>query len=113
MLNRGNDGKVNLGTPQPGLVSTQSTIQCSGNVNLQTMHWMETQPEPFPDMSVSRQCVDFEGLTEWRRTLSLNMTQYRKLLAKPQGAKEQTMDEQYFALFPDELEEHRKHHNSN
>lgn len=25
-------------------------IQCSGNVNLITMHWVETQSYPFPDM---------------------------------------------------------------
>ena len=25
-------------------------IQCSGNVNLITMHWTETQKVPFPDM---------------------------------------------------------------
>ena len=28
------------------------TLQCSGNVNLMTLHWVETQEYPFPDMSV-------------------------------------------------------------
>ncbi len=28
-------------------------LQCSGNVNLITMHWVETQEYPFPDMCVS------------------------------------------------------------
>ena len=27
-------------------------LQCSGNVNLITMHWVETQDYPFPDMYV-------------------------------------------------------------
>lgn len=26
------------------------TLQCSGNVNLITLHWVETQEYPFPDM---------------------------------------------------------------
>lgn len=29
-------------------------LQCSGNANLITMHWVETQDYPFPDMYVGR-----------------------------------------------------------
>lgn len=57
-------------------------IQCSGNVNLITMHWVETQPYPFPDMSVNRQCVDFDALTAWRREHTLDMDKYVATMRK-------------------------------
>ena len=38
------------------------TIQCSGNVNLITLHWIAELTYLFPDMSINKQCVDFEHL---------------------------------------------------
>ncbi|KAI5458861.1 hypothetical protein BGZ63DRAFT_514274, partial [Mariannaea sp. PMI_226] len=51
-------------------------LQCSGNLNLITYHWVETQPYPFPDMSVNRQCANFGALTSWRKENTVNMTKY-------------------------------------
>ncbi|KAK8066275.1 hypothetical protein PG997_013022 [Apiospora hydei] len=57
-------------------------IQCSGNVNLITMHWVEEQPYPFPDMSVNRQCIDFDKLSTWRKDNTLDMEKYVKTMRK-------------------------------
>lgn len=48
-------------------------LQCSGNLNLVTMHWVEMEPWPFPDMSVNRKCIDFDYLTEWRLENSVDL----------------------------------------
>ncbi|KAK8030712.1 hypothetical protein PG990_000446 [Apiospora arundinis] len=57
-------------------------IQCSGNVNLITMHWVEEQPYPFPDMSVNRQCINFDKLSQWRKENTLDMEKYVKTMRK-------------------------------
>lgn len=51
-------------------------LQCSGNVNLVTLHWQETQPDPMPDFSINRQCVAFDRLTEWRKEHSVDRQIY-------------------------------------
>jgi hypothetical protein len=56
-------------------------LQCSGNVNLLTMHWTETKSFPFPDMSVNRKCVDFDGLTSWRKENTIDMDQWVRTTA--------------------------------
>ena len=60
-------------------------IQCSGNVNLITMHWVEEQPYPFPDMSVNRQCINFDSLSQWRKKNTLDMEKYVKTMRKKEG----------------------------
>ncbi|KAK8012775.1 hypothetical protein PG991_010150 [Apiospora marii] len=60
-------------------------IQCSGNVNLITMHWVEEQPYPFPDMSVNRQCIDFDKLSQWRKENTLDMEKYVETMRKKEG----------------------------
>ncbi|KAK7954062.1 hypothetical protein PG996_014948 [Apiospora saccharicola] len=60
-------------------------IQCSGNVNLITMHWVEEQPYPFPDMSVNRQCINFDKLSQWRKDNTLDMDKYVETMRKKEG----------------------------
>ncbi|TPX14414.1 uncharacterized protein E0L32_005378 [Thyridium curvatum] len=75
-------------------------LQCSGNVNLVTMHWLDTQDYPFPDMSIERQCVDFEGLTAWRRRSTLDMDKWARVMArKPPGVKEEKAPEEFHTYF--------------
>lgn len=74
-------------------------IQCSGNVNLIMMNWVETQDYPFPDMSINRQCVDFEKLTQWRQESTIDMDKYVRVMMKPVGVKEMKQSEEYFAFF--------------
>jgi hypothetical protein len=61
------------------------TIQCTGNVNLITMHWVETQMYPFPDMSINKQCINFEKLTEWRKENTLDLDKYTETMKKKEG----------------------------
>jgi hypothetical protein len=52
-------------------------IQCSGNLNLITMHWVKEEPWPFPDMSMNKQCVaDFGMLTDWRKENQADLGKY-------------------------------------
>jgi hypothetical protein len=54
-------------------------LQCSSNVNLITMHWVDTQSYPYPDMSINRQCVNFDKLTEWRKVFDAVRSGLREL----------------------------------
>lgn len=81
-------------------------LQCSGNLNLMTLHWVETQEQPWPDMSINRQCVDFDGITEFRKARSLDMEKYKKVMLKPDGVKELPAPDQYYVYFDKENPNH-------
>lgn len=56
------------------------TIQCSGNLNLITMHWVNEEPNPFPDMSMNKQCLaDFDYLTQWRKDNEVDLETYKNI----------------------------------
>ncbi|KUI53434.1 hypothetical protein VP1G_00904 [Cytospora mali] len=76
-------------------------LVCSGNVNLITMHWVETQQHPFPDMSVNRQCINFDKLTKWRKESTVDMDHYVQVMEKPEGVKEAPIPDGYWKLHPD------------
>lgn len=80
------------------------TIQCSGNLNLITMHWTETQDYPFPDFSIQKKCVDFDKLTDWRKENTVDMDMYVKILgqkeSKPKNATQRPApDEEYNRIY--------------
>lgn len=53
------------------------SLQCNGNLNLITMHWVQEESIPFPDMSVNRQCMaDFADLTQWRIDNTVDLDKY-------------------------------------
>lgn len=81
-------------------------IQCSGNVNLMTLHWVETQNNPWPDMSINRQCINFDRLTEFRKHISLDMDKYKRVMTKPQGVTQLPAPDQYYDLFGKENPNH-------
>jgi len=61
-------------------------LQCSGNVNLITLHWYETQPFPHPDFSLNRQCIAFDRLTRWNKENSIDRQRYLDMgVQKPEG----------------------------
>ncbi|CAJ2510672.1 Uu.00g062970.m01.CDS01 [Anthostomella pinea] len=73
--------------------SLVQTVQCSGNMNFITMHWYKSRPipKPMPDMSINKQCIDFNHYTEWRLENSLSNEKYRQVFGNaeslPQGLK--------------------------
>ncbi|KAK6070119.1 hypothetical protein SCUP515_08603 [Seiridium cupressi] len=122
-------------------------IQCSGNVNLMTLHCKysilctfkvastlvssvgginasleeagcigsggsllfddgKTQDLPWPDMSINRQCIDFDGLTEFRKQVSLDMDKYKKVMSKPKGVTQLPAPDRYYELFGEENPNH-------
>src|SRR3954471_9057260 len=46
-------------------------IICTGNTDIITMQWMDTQHHPFPDFSINHQCRDFDSLIQWRKDNSV------------------------------------------
>ncbi|KZM19143.1 uncharacterized protein EKO05_0010178 [Ascochyta rabiei] len=62
-------------------------IQCNANLDLIPLHWVETQEYPFPDMSINKMCVNFDGLTEWRREHTIDMDKYVEVMKMPMGEK--------------------------
>jgi hypothetical protein len=83
-------------------------IQCSGNVNLITLHWVETQTYPFPDMSVNRQCVNFDGITQYRLENTIDMDKYVEVMGKPEGVKEAPAPSGYYDFFMG-MDPHKAH----
>jgi hypothetical protein len=77
-------------------------IQCSGNVNVGTMHYVETQPFPVVDWSINRQCIDFDRLTEWRKESTIDKDTYLSNMAKPEGVTGLPMPDAYWKMFPEE-----------
>jgi Mycotoxin biosynthesis protein UstYa len=63
-------------------------LQCSGNLNLVTYHWVENHDRPFPIFGINRQCIDFEGLTRWRLENTIDVDKYNSIVRKPPGAKQ-------------------------
>ncbi|KAI0475469.1 hypothetical protein GGR56DRAFT_515208 [Xylariaceae sp. FL0804] len=63
------------------------SITCSNNLNLITLHWAEGQPGPFPDMSINRQCVNFDKILQWRKENTIDMDQWIApgVMDKPEG----------------------------
>ncbi|KAJ4344035.1 hypothetical protein N0V95_006413 [Ascochyta clinopodiicola] len=62
-------------------------IQCNPNLDLIPLHWVETQEYPFPDMSINKKCINFDGLTEWRKEHTIDMDKYVDVMKMPEGEK--------------------------
>ena len=80
------------------------TLQCSGNLNLITMHYVAEQEYPAPDMSINRQCINFDKLTEWRKDNSIDMTKYLERMKKKEGQKELPAPDDFYVYYaPDKV----------
>ncbi|KAH8744713.1 tat pathway signal sequence [Diaporthe sp. PMI_573] len=80
-------------------------LQCSGNLQIATMHWTETQLYPFPDMSIQRQCIDFKAINEWRRKNAISMEKYKNVMRKDRQLKpveERPIEQGYWDMFKNE-----------
>ncbi|KAH8894252.1 hypothetical protein GQ53DRAFT_744994 [Thozetella sp. PMI_491] len=76
------------------------TLQCSGNVNLVTMHWVKEQEYPFPDMSINKQCINFDKLTEWRKENTIDVEKYGRVMKKKEGkVKELPAADQFYRYY--------------
>ena len=64
-----------------------------------TMHWVEREPFPFPDASVSRQCIDFESLTRWRLENTVDAERYNETMDKPEGVQQLKNADDYYKYF--------------
>ncbi|KAM0322262.1 hypothetical protein ACHAQA_009551 [Verticillium albo-atrum] len=72
-------------------------IQCSGNLHMNTWHWVADEQVPFPDMSINRQCFDLDQLTEWRLENSVDLDQALKM-KRPEGVKSLPGPDGYYKL---------------
>ncbi|KAE8446179.1 hypothetical protein EG329_012404 [Mollisiaceae sp. DMI_Dod_QoI] len=62
-------------------------LMCTGNTDLYTLNWMETQGYPFPDFNINHQCRDFDALVEWRKREGVDIEKWVKM-KKPEGVKQ-------------------------
>lgn len=87
-------------------------IQCNANLDLIPLHWVETQEYPFPDMSINKQCVNFDGLTQWRRENTIDMDKYVEVMKRPQGEKpgikQRPAADQYYEYWGYDNPNHKK-----
>lgn len=63
-------------------------LQCSGNLDMFSYHWIENHERPFPMFAINRQCIDFETLKEWRLKNTIDIDKFKKIVRKPEGANE-------------------------
>ncbi|KAI0890138.1 uncharacterized protein GGS22DRAFT_150087 [Annulohypoxylon maeteangense] len=72
-------------------------LQCSGNVNLMTYHWVAGQEYPQPE-SINRQCTNFEKLTQFRKENGLDLEKYIQIMRKSlhPGVKERHQSDAYY-----------------
>ncbi|KAK4206656.1 hypothetical protein QBC37DRAFT_488004 [Rhypophila decipiens] len=76
-------------------------LQCSGNLDLFSYHWVADHERPFPMFSINRQCVDFEALQEWRLENTIDIDRFKKIVRKPEGVKElEAADDWYKFMAP-------------
>lgn len=67
-----------------------------------TMHWMERQQYPFPDMSTNRQCVEFDRIVEWRNDNRIDMKKFVATMKKdqqPGPVQERPAEQGYLDMF--------------
>jgi hypothetical protein len=62
-------------------------IMCTGNTDVLTFNWMETQKWPFPDFFVNHQCRDFDAIVRWQEENALPLMMGRNI-TRPPGARE-------------------------
>ncbi|RPA75719.1 hypothetical protein BJ508DRAFT_243080 [Ascobolus immersus RN42] len=68
----------------------RQALTCQPSLEPVTLDWARTQVHPFPDFSVTRRCVDFDKIVEWRERNSADMMLYRDL-KKPEWAREKNV----------------------
>ncbi|KAK8098102.1 uncharacterized protein PG998_013588 [Apiospora kogelbergensis] len=58
-------------------------LLCDASVDVYTHNWVETQRHPFPDMSLNRQCRDFEAVLAWHHK---TLIPWNSEIPRPAGA---------------------------
>ncbi|KAI1415852.1 hypothetical protein F5Y13DRAFT_186706 [Hypoxylon sp. FL1857] len=76
-------------------------LQCSGNVNFMTYHWVAGQEYPQPDMSINQQCINFEKLTAFRKENGLDLDKYVQVMKKSlhPGVEERHQSDAYYSWY--------------
>ncbi|KAG8670808.1 hypothetical protein FPOAC2_04111 [Fusarium poae] len=73
-------------------------LMCSGNLDIITFNWVETQTNPFPDFAVNHQCRDFETIYEWQDKNSVPK-EWGRNVTRPEGAKQIPISEEYYRIY--------------
>jgi len=71
--------------PQHCLHVLLQNLMCDASVDVMTYNWMETQQNPFPDMSINRKCRDYEAVLKWHEEHLVPLTEK---VFRPEGATE-------------------------
>lgn len=74
--------------PQHCLHILLQNLMCDASVDVMTHNWMETQRNPFPDMSINRKCRDFDTVLQWHHA---NMVPWGTKVPRPDGVRELKM----------------------
>ncbi|OIW29407.1 hypothetical protein CONLIGDRAFT_680257 [Coniochaeta ligniaria NRRL 30616] len=71
--------------PQHCLHVLLQNLMCDASVDVMTYNWMETQRNPFPDMSINKKCRDYEAVLKWHEEHLVPLTEK---VYRPEGARE-------------------------
>lgn len=62
-------------------------LMCTGNTDLYTLNWMDTQGYPFPDFNINHQRRDFDALVGWRKNKGVDLDKW-VAMKKPEGVRQ-------------------------
>ena len=62
-------------------------LMCTGNTDMYTLNWMETQDHPFPDFDINHRCLDFDALVDWRMREGVDIEKWLAM-KKPEGVRQ-------------------------
>lgn len=75
---------------------TQDMI-CHADTDLITYRWMDTQPNPFPDFSINRQCRDISDALDYRDEHKVDVEKYNAMTKPKSGITQVPSEPGYYA----------------
>lgn len=80
-------------------------IMCTGNLDVVTFNWMESQTLPFPDFFVNHQCRDFDQIVKWNLEHTVPVKQTRNFTRPKSGYKEVPISKEFYRIYGFDEEE--------
>ena len=78
-------------------------LLCNADADVFTYQWMDTQPFPFPDFSINRQCRNIDDLLHFRDQRKVNMEMYSAMTKPKMGILQVPAEPGYYASMMDPL----------
>ena len=71
-------------------------ILCHADADIFTYRWMDTQPNPFPDFSINRQCRDLDDVLQYRDNHKVEIEKYKAMKKPKSGVTQVAAEPEYY-----------------